>query len=64
MALRGLFQEAIAKDDDALKKVLKEYETILVNDPANMVSFPEAQCWCFADFLSLSPNVESRSSGP
>ncbi|TVY60685.1 TPR repeat protein oca3 [Lachnellula suecica] len=36
MALRGLFQEAIAKDDDALKKVLKEYENILVKDPANM----------------------------
>jgi len=38
MALRGLFQEAIANDNDALKKVLKEYENILVEDPANMVS--------------------------
>jgi hypothetical protein len=37
MALRGLFQEAIADDDAALNKVLKEYETILKNDPANMV---------------------------
>ncbi|TVY36139.1 TPR repeat protein [Lachnellula subtilissima] len=36
MALRGLFQEAIANDNDALKKVLKEYENILVEDPANM----------------------------
>ncbi|TVY47720.1 TPR repeat protein [Lachnellula occidentalis] len=36
MALRGLFQEAIANDNDALKKVLKGYENILVEDPANM----------------------------
>lgn len=37
MALRGLFQEAIAEDPAALEKVLKEYETILKNDPSNMV---------------------------
>lgn len=37
MALRGLFQEAIAKDDAALKQVLEEYETILNTDPSNMV---------------------------
>lgn len=38
MALRGLFQEAIAVDDAALKQVLEEYERILKDDPANMVS--------------------------
>ena len=37
MALRGLFQEAIAKGDAELKQVLEEYDTILTNDPANMV---------------------------
>lgn len=37
MALRGLFQEAIAKDDAALKQVLGEYENILTRDPSNMV---------------------------
>ena len=37
MALRGLFQEAIAEDHTALQKVLTEYETILANDPTNMV---------------------------
>ena len=37
MALRGLFQEAIAEDDVALEKVLKEYGTILKQDPTNMV---------------------------
>lgn len=39
MALRGLFQEAVAKDDAALKKVMEEYESILMADPTNMVSF-------------------------
>lgn len=37
MALRGLFQEAIANDDVALKQVLKEYDNILARDPSNMV---------------------------
>jgi len=38
MALRGLFQEAVAQDDIALKRVLDEYESILKKDPTNMVS--------------------------
>ena len=38
MALRGLFQEAVAKDDAALKQVLDEYESILTDDPSNIVS--------------------------
>lgn len=37
MALRGLFQEAIATDDAALKQVLEEYDTILKNDSSNIV---------------------------
>lgn len=37
MALRGLYQEAIAEDDKALQKVLKGYEETLANDPTNMV---------------------------
>jgi hypothetical protein len=45
MALRGLFQEAVAKDDAALKEVLGEYERILTDDPSNMVSFQFA---CYA----------------
>jgi len=38
MALRGLFQEAVAKNDTELKKVLEEYDVILGKDPSNMVS--------------------------
>jgi hypothetical protein len=40
MALRGLFQEAIASDDAALKQVLDEYERLLMEDPSNMVGQP------------------------
>lgn len=50
MALRGLFQEAIAVDDAALKQVLEEYERILKDDPANMVG-----CWMIVcSFLANS----------
>jgi tetratricopeptide (TPR) repeat protein len=36
MALRGIFQEAIADDDAALQKILEEYENILTRDASNM----------------------------
>lgn len=42
MALRGLFQEAIATDDAALKQVLEEYDTILKNDSSNIVRHSHA----------------------
>jgi hypothetical protein len=57
MALRGLFQEAIAKDDAELKQVLEEYDRILTDDPGNMVSILK---WLFpslADSYSLYRNV-------
>jgi hypothetical protein len=38
MGLRGLFQEATAKDQPALEKCLAEYETILSESPVNVVS--------------------------
>ncbi len=38
IALRGLFQEAVARDDTELKKVLEEYDVILAKDPSNMVN--------------------------
>jgi ER membrane protein complex subunit 2 len=37
MALRGLFQEAIAENDAALERVLEEYDSILARDQTNMV---------------------------
>lgn len=39
MGLRGLYQEAIAKDKSALEKCLAEYETILSDNPVNVVSY-------------------------
>ena len=37
MALRGLYQEAVAEDSAALEIILQEYEETLVDDPANFV---------------------------
>lgn len=36
MALRGLYQEAMAQNDSELQKVLQEYNDILEADPSNM----------------------------
>jgi hypothetical protein len=52
MAFRGLFQEAIAKDDAELKQVLEEYENILTKDPSNMVGVQRRVCWAFAKVIS------------
>lgn len=53
MALRGLFQEAIAKDDAELKQVLEEYENILTQDPTNIVSPKRAWALEVANCTSL-----------
>jgi len=37
MGLRGLYQEAVAQDDSALERVLKEYNDVLADDPVNTV---------------------------
>lgn len=37
MGLRGLYQEAIAVDRPALEKSLHEYDTVLSQNPANLV---------------------------
>lgn len=42
MGLRGLYQEALAQDDFALERVLKEYNDVLGNDPVNTVSLSPA----------------------
>ncbi len=36
MALRGLYQEATAHNDQELEAVLKEYDTIIKHEPANI----------------------------
>lgn len=37
MGLRGLYQEAVAKDDAALERILNEYDEVLAEDPVNTV---------------------------
>lgn len=41
MGLRGLYQEAVAEDDEALKRVLQEYDEVLAEDAVNTVGVPE-----------------------
>ena len=38
MGLRGLYQEAVAKDDSDLEKILQEYQKVLSDMPMNVVS--------------------------
>lgn len=65
MALRGLFQEAVAADDAELKNVLKEYETILAQDPSNMVRLDKFCCNAsIANLASPSRNAGSPFSSP
>ena len=40
MGLRGLYQEAVAEDEAALRKILREYDDILAEDPTNTVCPP------------------------
>ena len=40
MGLRGLYQEAVAEDQLALEKILKEYNEVLAEDPENTVCYP------------------------
>ena len=37
MGLRGLYQEAVAQDDAALNRVLREYDEVLADSPGNAV---------------------------
>ena len=44
MGLRGLYQEAVAKDDAALERVLQEYDKVLSEDSVNTVGVPGSLC--------------------
>lgn len=41
MGLRGLFEEAVAEDKQALEKILGEYEKELSKNPVNVVCTPQ-----------------------
>ncbi|KAI9826469.1 MAG: hypothetical protein M1819_007362 [Sarea resinae] len=36
MGLRGMYQEAVAEDENALRHILEEYDAVLSQDPTNM----------------------------
>ena len=38
MALRGMYQEAVAQNKKDLEKLLKEYDDILIKEPTNLVT--------------------------
>ena len=42
MGLRGLYQEAVAKDDAALESVLQEYNEVLAANTLNTVGISES----------------------
>jgi len=46
MGLRGLYREAVAGDNAALERILKEYEAILDDDPANTVGLSLHYTYC------------------
>lgn len=55
MALRGIFQEARAKDDSELRHILKEYDAILTKNPENMVGERERSLLPIPRPLTMSP---------
>lgn len=51
MGLRGLYDEATAKDKPALEKILKGYEEVLDENEANVVSVPVMYLGVSTDFV-------------
>lgn len=45
MALKGMYDEAVAQDDAALERTLKGYESVLAEDSTNMVSLTCGLTW-------------------
>ena len=62
-ALRGLYQEAVADNDAALRDVLQEYESILSTVPTNLV-FMNAHCKTFevTDYMTADPEKTHHSA--
>ena len=54
MGLHGLYQEAVAKDDLALEKVLDGYDELLAENPVNMVRLIEKKQSVANDYADSS----------
>ncbi len=57
MALKGMYEEAVAKDNGELEKVLRGYESTLAEDPSNIVRLSPFL------FLPLSSPATTMSIG-
>ena len=55
MALKGLFEEATSEDEKALQIILSNYETILAENPSNVVSENRASSYLYAILIHRSP---------
>lgn len=60
MALQGLVKEATAENGEALRKVLKEYEDILEENAANIVSSSTVHPWCGNGTNTSQPVAKRR----
>ena len=61
MGLRGLYQEAVAKNDAALVKVLQEYDEVLADDPVNTVRiFEDIASRGYTDLYFSQPVAKRR----
>ena len=59
MAFRGLYQEAVAENEPALRKILLDYDDILAKDPINVVrTLNPLSCW----FLLKAISADSETA--
>ena len=49
MGLRGLYQEALAEDETALRQVLREYDDVLAGDVTNTVCSRSPEAFLIAE---------------
>ena len=60
--LRGLYQEAVAKDDAALERVLQEYNDVLTGDTINIVSVSLDYVYLRSKMCVASSETSDRTS--
>ncbi|KAK5075996.1 Inositol phosphatase SIW14 [Lithohypha guttulata] len=63
MALRGLYQEAEAKNEEDLRRILQGYNKIVDADPMNfLATFPsDAEAWCELSDLYQTQGMSSQA---
>ena len=64
MGLRGLYQEAVAEDDAALRLVLQEYDDVLAEDAGNAVCSRPQMAVLIADYNPWQACCETSHCSP